>query len=151
MKLVNGFSGPFSSGWSSRVGSYKLPAEKAMVRIGSLSRIHRPSFLSNTDQSVGIRRVSQSSRYSPVTVAKPSAGMSLGQMAWSSGPNPASCSQWDELFGRQQCSLVEARLWYQRLVTLGYRKPKPHFVRLVTVTPPQSQNPCEYRVNGRAL
>jgi len=53
-------------------------------------------------------------------------------------------SHWDELFGREQCGLVKARTWYQRVVTLGYRKPKPHFVRLVTVTPPQDS--CEYRL-----
>lgn len=52
-------------------------------------------------------------------------------------------SHWDVIFGREQCNLVNARLSYQRVVTLGYRKPKPHFVRPVTVTPPES--PCEYR------
>ena len=55
-----------------------------------------------------------------------------------------SFSHWDELFGREQCNLVEARSWYQRVVTLGYRKPKPHFVRLVTVLPPQDA--CKYRL-----
>src|SRR5882762_10500555 len=52
-------------------------------------------------------------------------------------------SHWDELFGHEQCDLVKTRLWYERVVTLGYRKPRPHFVRLVTVTPPQ--DPCSYR------
>ncbi len=52
-------------------------------------------------------------------------------------------SHWDELFGHEQCDLVKTRLWYQQVVTLGYRKPRPHFVRLVTVTPPQ--DPCAYR------
>ena len=53
-------------------------------------------------------------------------------------------SHWDELFGSDQCDLVKARLWYQRVVTLGYRKPKPHFVRLVTVIPPP--DPCDNRL-----
>ena len=54
-------------------------------------------------------------------------------------------SHWDELFGHEQCDLVKARLWYQRVVTLGYRKPQPHFVRLVTVTPPHD-DACGYRL-----
>lgn len=54
-----------------------------------------------------------------------------------------SLSHWDELFGREQCDIVNTRFWYQRVVTLGYRKPRPHFVRVVTVAPPQ--DPCEYR------
>src|SRR5215470_11025883 len=54
-------------------------------------------------------------------------------------------SHWDELFGQEQCDLVTARNWYQRLVTLGYRKPKPHFVGVVTVKPPDPPDACEYR------
>jgi hypothetical protein len=52
-------------------------------------------------------------------------------------------THWDEFFGRQDCNFVTARTWYQWLVTLGYRKPKPHFVRIVTVNPPP--DPCDYR------
>jgi len=53
-------------------------------------------------------------------------------------------SHWDELFGQENCTLIRARHWYQRVVTLGYRKPRPHFVRVVTVQPPQ--DPCGYRL-----
>jgi hypothetical protein len=55
-------------------------------------------------------------------------------------------SNWDQFFGQQACGLVTARIWYQRIVTIGYRKPMPHFVQVVTVRPPEKHNPCEYRL-----
>jgi hypothetical protein len=56
-------------------------------------------------------------------------------------------SNWDSIFGPQNCNEVAlaTRMWYQRVVTLGYRKPKPHFVRVVTVTPPNNASACDYR------
>src|SRR5215470_7068866 len=54
------------------------------------------------------------------------------------------------MFGREQCDTVSltTRMWYQRLVTSGYRKPRPHMTRLVTVSSPQGHEftPCERRL-----
>src|SRR5216684_1784964 len=56
-------------------------------------------------------------------------------------------TNWDAIFGPQNCNEVAltTRMWYQKVVTLGYRKPKPHFVRVVTVTPPNNASACDYR------
>jgi hypothetical protein len=40
---------------------------------------------------------------------------------------------------------LATRMWYQRVVTMGYRKPKPHFVRVVTVVPSSESGACGYR------
>lgn len=47
---------------------------------------------------------------------------------------------WDEIFGKQECDQVSmtTRIWYEKVATIGYRKPRPHFVRLVALQPPQS-------------
>jgi hypothetical protein len=59
-------------------------------------------------------------------------------------------TDWEELFGREQCDAISltTRMWYQRLVTSGYRKPRPHVTRLVTVSSPPGHDfaPCERRL-----
>jgi hypothetical protein len=58
-------------------------------------------------------------------------------------------TNWDDLFGGERCDQVSltTRMWYQRLVTLGYRKPRPHLTRLVIVASPPGHDfsPCERR------
>src|ERR1022692_4040638 len=58
-------------------------------------------------------------------------------------------TNWDDLFGGEQCDTVSltTRMWYQRLVTSGYRKPRPHVTRLVVVSAPAGHgfSPCERR------
>jgi hypothetical protein len=43
----------------------------------------------------------------------------------------------DELFGSEQCDrfTIAGRMWYQRISLLGYRRPRAHFVRLITLPP----------------
>ncbi len=58
-------------------------------------------------------------------------------------------TNWDDLFGKEQCDSVSltTRMWYQRLVTLGYRKPRPHLTRLILVDSPPGHafSACERR------
>jgi hypothetical protein len=59
-------------------------------------------------------------------------------------------TDWEELFGKEECDAVSltTRMWYQRLVTSGYRKPRPHVTRLVTLSSPSGHDftPCERRL-----
>src|ERR1019366_5923295 len=57
--------------------------------------------------------------------------------------------QWDEMLTRE-CDRpsLAARMWYQRICTIGHRKPRPHSVRLVVISPetvPAVSNKCEGR------
>jgi CHASE2 domain len=58
-------------------------------------------------------------------------------------------TNWTDLLGKERCDTVSltTRMWYQRLVTLGYRKPRPHLTRLVIVTDPPGHpfSACERR------
>jgi CHASE2 domain-containing sensor protein len=61
----------------------------------------------------------------------------------------AFLEQWDEVVNRADCDrpTVSALLWYQRFCTLGHRKPRVHFVKLVTLS--AETEPIYDRCEGR--
>jgi hypothetical protein len=61
--------------------------------------------------------------------------------------------QWDQILNMRECDRpsLAARMWYQRITMIGYRKPRPHFVRLVVISPPAVSNKCEGREFMAAL